>query len=309
MEELGRLERVNIRQIWPDEARDFTPWLAEEGLEILSQELGIPLNLVDSEVEVGQFRVDLVAKTEGGDLLVIENQFGKADHGHLGKLILYMSNLGAPFGVWIVEDAGAEHLRAVQWLNENTPENSGVYLVKVEAYRIANSPPAPKFTVLEAPSLDSKVLARNKRELGEAERLRLEFWDGLLRKASEIWPRHPHSGRTPQPDSWLGGRSGKAGVRYAYYIRQEGYSVALVFSPEARGAFERLLSRKAEVEEKMGEPLLWKGNLKRPTVELRKEGLGLAHRERWGEVWEAMIKGMRRFYEATRGALDSAEGA
>lgn len=35
---LGSLEPVDLRTIWPDEARDFTPWLArEENLRRLSE--------------------------------------------------------------------------------------------------------------------------------------------------------------------------------------------------------------------------------------------------------------------------------
>ena len=29
MKHLGKLEKINPRQIWADEARDFTPWLRE----------------------------------------------------------------------------------------------------------------------------------------------------------------------------------------------------------------------------------------------------------------------------------------
>ena len=35
--DLGNLKKVNIRKKWPDEASDFTPWLArEENIEKLS---------------------------------------------------------------------------------------------------------------------------------------------------------------------------------------------------------------------------------------------------------------------------------
>ena len=40
--ELGRIEQVDIRTVWPKEASCFTPWLADN-LSLLSKELGIIL--------------------------------------------------------------------------------------------------------------------------------------------------------------------------------------------------------------------------------------------------------------------------
>ena len=38
MNKLARLEKVDLRDQWKDEAKDFTPWLAEpENIEILSE--------------------------------------------------------------------------------------------------------------------------------------------------------------------------------------------------------------------------------------------------------------------------------
>jgi hypothetical protein len=37
---LGRLESVALREVWPHEAKDFTPWLAEsENLSLLAETL------------------------------------------------------------------------------------------------------------------------------------------------------------------------------------------------------------------------------------------------------------------------------
>ena len=39
---LGRLEQVDLRTVWPNEASDFTPWLAhEENLKLLGETVGI----------------------------------------------------------------------------------------------------------------------------------------------------------------------------------------------------------------------------------------------------------------------------
>ncbi len=51
---LGTLQSVDLRTIWPDEARDFTPWLAQaENLRRLSVALNLELELDRVEVAVG----------------------------------------------------------------------------------------------------------------------------------------------------------------------------------------------------------------------------------------------------------------
>ena len=40
MPEINALEPVSLRQVWPDEARDFTPWLADH-LHLLGAELNL----------------------------------------------------------------------------------------------------------------------------------------------------------------------------------------------------------------------------------------------------------------------------
>jgi len=58
---LGKLEKVDLRQIWQTEGQDFTPWLArEENLEMLGEVIGIELELEAQEKDVGPFRADIL---------------------------------------------------------------------------------------------------------------------------------------------------------------------------------------------------------------------------------------------------------
>ena len=59
-QELGNIQEVLIRDLWPREASDFTPWLAEH-LESLGNALGLDLELDEQEASVGSFSPD------GGD--------------------------------------------------------------------------------------------------------------------------------------------------------------------------------------------------------------------------------------------------
>ena len=118
---LGIFEKVDIRALWPHEAADFTPWLAKnENLRLLGDAIGIELKVKNTEVSVGPYSADIVAEDVNcGDDVVIENQLGKTNHDHLGKLITYAANLDAKTLVWIAPDFTDEHRRAVDWLNNS----------------------------------------------------------------------------------------------------------------------------------------------------------------------------------------------
>ena len=52
--ELGTLEKVDLRKVWPHEALDFTKWLAEEeSLALLSDAVGIEARPFDASKASG----------------------------------------------------------------------------------------------------------------------------------------------------------------------------------------------------------------------------------------------------------------
>ena len=88
---LGKLEKVKLRDVWKHEALSFTKWLAkEENILNLSQEIGIDIEVVQTEASVGNFNVDILAREIDSERkIIIENQLEKTDHDRLGKLITY----------------------------------------------------------------------------------------------------------------------------------------------------------------------------------------------------------------------------
>ena len=86
---LGKLEEVDIRELWKHEQYDFSEWLSkEENIEMLGDEIGLTLTEINKEVFVGSYRCDLVAKDETtGIKVIIENQLEATNHDHLGKII------------------------------------------------------------------------------------------------------------------------------------------------------------------------------------------------------------------------------
>ncbi|MDY3291393.1 MAG: DUF4268 domain-containing protein, partial [Parolsenella sp.] len=74
--DLGTIKKVDLKFVWPHEALDFTKWLAEESsLALLSQAVGMDLELREVESAVGSFRADIyAADTATGAKVIIENQ-------------------------------------------------------------------------------------------------------------------------------------------------------------------------------------------------------------------------------------------
>lgn len=100
---VGKVERVSIREVWKNEAKDFTNWLAEN-LDTLSETIDIELSTIQTEKFVDTFSVDILAEDSAGNNVIIENQIEKTDHDHLGKLITYSTNLEAKTAIWITSE-------------------------------------------------------------------------------------------------------------------------------------------------------------------------------------------------------------
>ncbi len=154
--EIGSITSLKITDVWPHEAVDFTPWLKAHIGE-LDRLLGLGMSNPTSEVGAGDFRIDLVAETDVGDV-VIENQFGRSDHRHLGQLVTFLSHRETQRAIWIVERGRPEHVKAVDTLNDRGAGQ--IWMVSVQAIRIGSSKAAPLFTVLAAPS-QKTCYARN----------------------------------------------------------------------------------------------------------------------------------------------------
>ena len=116
--ELGTLKEVtDLRSVWPHEALNFTPCVAEN-IDLLADTVGIDITVDETESDVGDFSVDIYASETGTDRkIIIENQLEDTDHDHLGKLITYASGKGADIVIWIVKHAREEHKAAIEWLN------------------------------------------------------------------------------------------------------------------------------------------------------------------------------------------------
>ena len=181
---LAKIERVDLREAWPNEAQDFTPWLAENIGE-LGEALGMDLELQQTEASVGGYSLDVLATDLNDNTpVVIENQLDSTDHDHLGKLLTYAAGYDAKVLVWLTKEFRDEHRAALDWLNERTDDDTQFFGVVVELWRIGDSLPAPHFKLAASPNGWRKERAERSRsgspgatERGERYR---EFFQSLL---------------------------------------------------------------------------------------------------------------------------------
>ena len=177
---LHQLQRVDVRDVWRNEEAHFTPWLAEaQNLDLLGEALGIDLTLEEREKNVGPYRADLVCKQVNTEnWVLIENQLGRTDHGHLGQLLTYAASLEAVTVAWIAPHFTDGHRAALDWLNRKSDDSIRFFGLEIEVWKVGDSLHAPRFNVVAKP--DSPIGPSVDPELNPFRTFQLDFWTGFI---------------------------------------------------------------------------------------------------------------------------------
>ena len=264
---------LNLRTVWANEAEHFTPWLAQsENLARLGEALGLTLEPHGTEQAVGGFSADILCRRlDGGSddesWVVIENQFGRTNHDHLGKLLTYTAGLNARTVVWIAEEFRDEHRAALDLLNASTTGEYAYFGVEIELLKIDGSRPAPRFNIVVQPNDWAKTVRPpgSDSELTATRQMQLEFWTGFL-TLMESDGTIPVT--RPTPTAYMVHRVGVPGVRVVssfttWNSASQNYSigelrVALEFlGRERQTRFDKLYESKDRIERNADQPYLW----------------------------------------------------
>ncbi len=258
--ELSRLTKLPLRTIWKHEAIDFTKWLAsDENLELLSETIGIELLNAQTEVGVGQFHVDILAEDENGHKVVIENQIEPTNHDHLGKLITYASGLAAEVVIWIVSRAREEHEQAINWLNDNTTERANFFLIEIEAWKIGNSLPAPRFNVIAKPNDWAKTIKQSGpgNKITEIKLQQQAFFE-RLRDYGIANAQNIKSWQTPRAQHWYTIRIGSSQAKICVTLNSKEPQVGIeIYINDNKDLFHKMLTEKDSIEHKLDMKLEW----------------------------------------------------
>ncbi len=255
---LGELKPVKLREIWGHEERDFTPWLAEEeNLKRLGDTIGGNIHLesvekVETEKRIGPFRADIVCKNEDDSLILIENQFKKTDHKHLGQLTTYAAGLDAVNAtiIWIAEKFSEEHRTALDWLNKNTNENLRFFGLEIELWCIDNSLPAPKFNIISQPPES-------------------EYYSALFEYLKQN-PEIPDSSSVNQGYAYF---PLKTNVKLCIFCntRAKKLTARICLYKKMKEKFKELYEQKDTIEKSFGEALEWQDDRKHSIIKLKSD--------------------------------------
>ena len=266
MVSLGTIKRVDLREVWPHEAQDFTPWLADN-LDLLGGALGLDLELRSAEAAVGTFSLDVLAHDLGSNRpVIIENQLEGTNHDHLGKLLTYAAGHDAYAVVWLTREFRDEHRQALDWLNQRTDEDTQFFGVVIEAWQIDESRPAPHFRLVAFPNDWQKQSSNAGRgpvnagavtERGQRYR---EYFQSLI---DALRDEHQFTNaRKGQAQSWYNFSSGLSGIAYTAAFARDGKAVVNMDISRGNEEWNRelldgLATRKHDFQSEFQEEIQW----------------------------------------------------
>ena len=253
-----KIHKIDPKSIWKHEAHDFTPWLAENIIE-LGEAIGIELEVTEIEANVGSFSLDILAKDLGRNSnVIIENQLATTDHDHLGKLLTYASGYDADIIIWLSTEIREEHRQTLDWLNQRTDSNTDFFGIVVEVIKIGESRPALQFKVIASPNEWRKSKKPPSNNL-LSEKYR-NYFQELIDDLREKY--HFTSAKKGQPQSWYSFSSGNKNFLYGHSFAQGSRVRTGIYIDSGdlgnnKAFFDKLFEEKKEIEAEFGQTLEW----------------------------------------------------
>ena len=185
---ISLFDKIPIKSAFKDE-NDFSDWLADN-LDVLSDFVDITLENGQREQHLGDKRADIIAEISDNDeksYVIIENQLGKTDHDHLGKLITYSAIRKAKAAIWIAEKFSPEHIRALNWLNDNTHDERQFFGLVFNVFEYKDNEKKIGFEVLVKPDSEMELIKQSDSgKLKSYHQNRMKLYEKALEEYNKI---------------------------------------------------------------------------------------------------------------------------
>ncbi len=260
---LGKLEKLDLRNYWKKEDTDFTPWLAgEENIQLLSETIGIELEVQSQEEGVGPFRADILClDTANNHYVLIENQLERTDHLHLGQLMTYAAGLDAVTIVWIAQRFTEEHRAALDWLNRITDDTFNFFGIEIELYRIGDSLPAPMFNIVSKPNDWAKSVKKSaaSQNVTDTKLLQQQYWQGLKDFMDDN--KSFVKMQSPQPQHWTNAALGRSNFHLSATVNSREKTISIwlnITGNDAKENYDKLYEKAYERSTtEVSEEIIW----------------------------------------------------
>jgi len=297
-------QKKELRSAWNNEARDFTPWLAEaENLSKLGEILGLnQLELIRIEHPVGNFSVDIFCTDDEGEV-IIENQLELSDHTHLGQIITYAAGVKAKKVIWIAKEIRREHAAAIEFLNESTNEDLSFFAVEINVSE-ANGNFMPAFEVIVRPNdwaRENRETARASIMYSPTSQLQLKYWTALINYLDEndIDLRRPRI----QARGWVPISIGRTGFLICLKVNSVSNTISVelyIDHNDSKIMFEKLRQDQSLIDQETGLILDWQElpNRHACRIEYTKTNCDLTEETNWENFIKWHVDIAAKFYKS-----------
>ncbi|MXZ85050.1 MAG: DUF4268 domain-containing protein [Acidimicrobiia bacterium] len=265
---------VDIREVWPSESNDFTPWLADH-VEVLGEHLGIgELSVKATEYPIpGGRLLDILAEDSDAARWAIENQYGEGDHDHFTRGLAYAVALKCRAIIIVAENHKEEFIAvADEWnrYSESYGKNGiRIFLVAIEAWSIGDSAPGFRFRLVAGPN-EWKVAVGSGAAKSDSdialEVARKQFWSQWLDSLNAKSPLFRKI--SARKGSYIDFASGAC--KYQIWVKADSCHIQLRIDSgdavENQGIFEEIENSRTAIEQQFGDVLEWKSENHRACI-------------------------------------------
>ena len=311
MANISRISKIPIREEFPNEEYDFTPWL-EKNLHYIEEELHLEFtDDVLTEVPVGRYSCDVLAETVDGKKVVIENMFGKADHDHLGKMLTYAAGLNADILILIAEKFLEEEIATLNWLNKITSDETPVFFaLEIGLIKIGNSDSALDINVVVQPDKWTKQVdaSRIARQATAAAEKYHAFWSDFIEYFSN--KRNELKNRTPARGNYMNIPSKTKNFEFTFmFSKGKIPAIQLWIGKDSKEVneiiFNKLKDHRHELESTLPN-LIWvndPNNKSKKIIFPRDEGYNFSEDEQ-EDVFEWFVQAVQKFEKSFNPLLE-----